>query len=76
LENTFIDIDFIRFNELQDALKVPLVIHGTCLQQRFGQSLRHTLAVDPNLFDRLTIMNSIIPEVSHEAGKMIKLLGQ
>jgi fructose-bisphosphate aldolase class II len=99
LENTFIDIDFTRFNELQAAMNVPLVIHGTsgvkttdiqklaqgnvckfnigtCLRQRFGQSLRNTLAADPHLFDRLTIMKSIIPEVSHEADKMIALLGQ
>jgi fructose-bisphosphate aldolase class II len=99
LENTFIDIDFTRFNELQAAMNVPLVIHGTsgvkttdiqklaqgnvckfnigtCLRQRFGKSLRNTLAADPHLFDRLTIMKSIIPEVSHEADKMIALLGQ
>jgi fructose-bisphosphate aldolase class II len=99
LENTFVDIDFARFNELQTALNMPLVIHGTsgvkttdiqklaqgnvckfnigtCLRQRFGQSLRNTLAADPNLFDRLTIMKSIIPEVSQEADKMIALLGQ
>ena len=99
LENTFIDIDFTRFNELQAAINVPLVIHGTsgvkttdiqklaqgnvckfnigtCLRQRFGKSLRNTLAADPHLFDRLTIMKSIIPEVSHEADKMIALLGQ
>ena len=99
LENTFVDIDFARFNELEAAIDVPLVIHGTsgvktcdiqklaqgnvckfnigtCLRQRFGQSLRSTLAAEPNLFDRLTIMKAIIPEVSHEADKMIGLLGQ
>ena len=99
LENTFIDIDFSRFGELQTALNVPLVIHGTsgvktldiqklaqgnvckfnigtCLRQRFGKSLRHILETDPNLFDRLTIMKTIIPEVSNEADKMIGLLGQ
>lgn len=99
LENTFVDIDFTRFEELQAALDVPLVIHGTsgvkthdiqklakgnvckfnigtCLRQRFGKSLRHTLATDPNLFDRLTIMKTIIPEVSQEADNMIDLLGQ
>lgn len=99
LENTFVDIDFTRFNELQAALDVPLVIHGTsgvknsdiqtlakgnvckfnigtCLRQRFGQSLRQTLADNPGLFDRLTIMQRIIPEVSQEADKMISLLGQ
>ena len=99
LENTFVDIDFSRFEELQTALDVPLVIHGTsgvksldiqklaqgnvckfnigtCLRLRFGQALRHTLAADPSLFDRLTIMKSIIPEVRQEADKMIRLLGQ
>jgi fructose-bisphosphate aldolase class II len=99
LENTFVDIDFIRFNELQAALDVPLVIHGTsgvkthdiqvlakgnvckfnigtCLRQRFGHTLRKTLNDNPSLFDRLTIMKTIIPEVSDEADKMICLLGQ
>ena len=99
LENTFVDIDFTRFEELQTALDVPLVIHGTsgvkgpdiqtlaqanvckfnigtCLRQRFGKTLRHTLAADPDVFDRLTIMKTIIPEVSNEANKMIRLLGQ
>ena len=99
LENTFVDIDFIRFNELQAALDVPLVIHGTsgvkthdiqilakgnvckfnigtCLRQRFGQTLRKTLNDNPSLFDRLTIMKTIIPEVTDEADKMICLLGQ
>jgi fructose-bisphosphate aldolase class II len=99
LENTFVDIDFARFNELQAALDVPLVIHGTsgvkthdiqtlakgnvckfnigtCLRQRFGHTLRKTLDDNPSLFDRLTIMKTIIPEVSDEADKMIRLLGQ
>ena len=99
LENTFVDIDFSRFEELQTALDVPLVIHGTsgvkspdiqklaagnvckfnigtCLRLRFGQALRQTLAADPHLFDRLTIMKSIIPQVREEADKMIRLLGQ
>jgi len=99
LENTFVDIDFAHFNELQAALDVPLVIHGTsgvkthdiqilakgnvckfnigtCLRQRFGNTLRKTLGDNPSLFDRLTIMKTIIPEVSDEADKMIRLLGQ
>jgi fructose-bisphosphate aldolase class II len=99
LENTFVDIDFTHFDQLQAALNIPLVIHGTsgikasdiqklaqqnvckfnigtCLRQRFGTSLRDTLETDPNLFDRLTIMKTIIPEVSQEADKMIGLLGQ
>ncbi|MCO4838169.1 MAG: class II fructose-bisphosphate aldolase [Oceanospirillaceae bacterium] len=99
LENTFVDIDFVRFNELQAALDVPLVIHGTsgvkthdiqilakgnvckfnigtCLRQRFGNTLRKTLNDNPHLFDRLTIMKTIVPQVSDEADKMIRLLGQ
>ena len=99
LENTFVDIDFARFNELQAALDVPLVIHGTsgvkthdiqilakgnvckfnigtCLRRRFGHTLRKTLDDNPSLFDRLTIMKTIIPEVTDEADKMIRLLGQ
>jgi fructose-bisphosphate aldolase class II len=99
LENTFVDIDFTRFEELQAALNVALVIHGTsgvkshdiqtlakanvckfnigtCLRQRFGHTLRRTLDADADVFDRLTIMKTIIPEVSDEADKMIRLLGQ
>lgn len=49
---------------------------GTCLRQRFGNALRQTLGADSKLFDRLTIMKKVIPEVSDEAGKMIELLGQ
>ena len=99
LENSFVDIDFTRFAELEAAVDLPLVIHGTsgvkapdiqqlaqgkvckfnigtCLRQRFGKTLRQTLTAEPNLFDRLTIMKRIVPEVSDEAGKMIALLGQ
>ncbi len=49
---------------------------GTCLRQRFGSSLRRILASDEKLFDRLTIMNQVIPELTEEADKMIALLGQ
>lgn len=49
---------------------------GTCVRQRFGMALRQTLDSDPKLFDRLSIMKKVIPEVSDEAAKMIKLLGQ
>ncbi len=49
---------------------------GTCLRQRFGHTLRKTLEEDPHVFDRLTIMKQIVPEVSQEADKMIALLGQ
>lgn len=49
---------------------------GTALRQRFGGSLRSALDADPALFDRLTLMRSVIPEVSDEAEKMIDMLGQ
>lgn len=99
IENSYVDINFERFDALEKAIKIPLVIHGTsgikpedirllarrnvckfnigtCLRQRFGSALRNTLASDHQLFDRLTIMKQIIPELSDEAGKMIELLGQ
>lgn len=49
---------------------------GTCLRQRFGSALRATLASDEKLFDRLTIMQKVMPELSDEASQMIELLGQ
>ena len=49
---------------------------GTCVRQRFGMALRQTLDSDLALFDRLSIMKKVIPEVSDEVMKMIKLLGQ
>ena len=99
LENDFVDINFDHFKILEQAINIPLVIHGTsgikpadirrlaasrvckfnigtCLRQRFGHALRQTLNSDPNLFDRLSIMKQVIPEVSDEASKMIELLGQ
>ena len=47
---------------------------GTKLRQVFGQSLRHTLAANPQMFDRLQIMKNIIPALKDEAGRHIKLL--
>ena len=49
---------------------------GTCVRKRFGKAARDSLAADPQLFDRLTLMKKIIPEVSDEAESMIELLGQ
>jgi len=99
IENDYVDIDFENFDALEQAVKLPLVIHGTsgikpedirhlarrnvckfnigtCLRQRFGSALRHTLSSDEKLFDRLTIMQKIMPELSDEASQMIGLLGQ
>ena len=99
IEDNYVDIDFDRFADLENALAIPLVIHGTsgirpddirrlaarnvckfnigtCLRQRFGKALRNTLASDEKLFDRLTIMKQVLPELSEEASQMIELLGQ
>jgi fructose-bisphosphate aldolase class II len=99
IEGDHVDIDFEQFDTLEQAIDLPLVIHGTsgikpediqrlarrgvckfnigtCLRQRFGSALRHTLASDEKLFDRLTIMQKVMPELSDEANQMIELLGQ
>ena len=99
IEDSYVDIDFDNFDALEQAVKIPLVIHGTsgikpgdieklarrsvckfnigtCLRQRFGSALRHTLSSDEKLFDRLTIMKKVMPELSDEASQMIELLGQ
>ncbi len=99
IESGYVDIDFDHFEALDQAIDLPLVIHGTSgikpddirqlcrsrvckfnigtvLRQRFGSALRNTLEADPELFDRLSIMKKVIPEVCDEASKMIELLGQ
>ena len=99
IEDSYVDICFERFKALEQALEIPLVIHGTsginpedirqlarrsvckfnigtCLRQRFGRALRDTLSSDEKLFDRLTIMQKVMPELSDEASQMIELLGQ
>ena len=99
IEDSYVDIDFDLFAALEQAVQIPLVIHGTsgikpedirilaarnvckfnigpCLRQRFGSALRNTLSSDEKLFDRLTIMKQVIPELSDEASQMIELLGQ
>ena len=88
-----------RFNELEKALSIPLVIHGTSgledkdikmlskrhvtkfnvgtiLRKSFGSSLRATLNSNPELFDRITIMQQVIPDLKDTATKVIDLLGQ
>ena len=99
LESGSVAIDLDRFNELEKALSLPLVIHGTSgledkdiqmlalrqvakfnvgtiLRKSFGNSLRTTLASDPVVFDRITIMKRLIPDMSATASQMIHLLGQ
>ena len=88
-----------RFNELEKALSIPLVIHGTSglddkdikilsklhvtkfnvgtvLRKSFGSSLRTTLNSNPEVFDRITIMKQVIPDLKDTATKVIDLLGQ
>ena len=49
---------------------------GTVLRKSFGNSLRSTLESDPELFDRITMMKKVIPELRATAAKVISLLGQ
>ncbi|MDC0483760.1 class II fructose-bisphosphate aldolase [Candidatus Thioglobus sp.] len=49
---------------------------GTVLRKSFGNSLRSTLESDPELFDRITMMKKVIPELRETAAKVISLLGQ
>ena len=99
LESGSVAIDLDCFNELEKALSLPLVIHGTSgledkdiqmlalrqvakfnvgtiLRKSFGNSLRSTLESNPDLFDRITIMQQVIPNMSTTASKIIRLLGQ
>ena len=99
LESGTVEIDLERFNELEKALNLPLVIHGTSgledkdiqmlslrqvakfnvgtvLRKSFGNSLRSTLESNPELFDRITMMKKVIPELRATAAKVISLLGQ
>jgi fructose-bisphosphate aldolase class II len=48
---------------------------GTVLRQSFGKGLRATLARRPECFDRLEIMGDVIPVMTAEAVRMIRLLG-
>ena len=49
---------------------------GTVLRKSFGSSLRATLNSNPELFDRITIMQQVIPDLKDTATKVIDLLGQ
>ena len=99
LEDQFVVIDLDRFTELEEALSLPLVIHGasglenkdiqmmasrqvakfnvsTILRKKFGASLRTALESNPDLFDRITILQQVIPDMRSTASKIIRLLGQ
>lgn len=47
---------------------------GTKLRQVFAQSLRNTLADNPDMFDRLQIVKEIMPNLQAEACRHIELL--
>jgi len=49
---------------------------GTVLRKSFGSSLRASLNSNPELFDRITIMQQVIPDLKDTATKVIDLLGQ
>jgi len=49
---------------------------GTVLRKSFGNSIRSTLNSNPDLFDRIQIMQKVIPDLKETAVKVIKLLGQ
>jgi fructose-bisphosphate aldolase class II len=48
---------------------------GTRLRQAFGRGLRDTLSRHAGRFDRLEIMADVIPVVSNEAMRVMRLLG-
>jgi len=48
---------------------------GTTLRQAFGSGLRETLDHHPERFDRLEIMRDVMPVMTREAVRMIRLLG-
>lgn len=48
---------------------------GTCIRQAFAKGLRETLAAHLDRFDRLEIMRGVMPYVTHEAQRVICLLG-
>jgi fructose-bisphosphate aldolase class II len=48
---------------------------GTTLRQAFGRGLRDTLDRHPERFDRLEIMRDVMPVMTREALRMIRLLG-
>ncbi len=48
---------------------------GTSLRRSFGNGMRQALAADPSRFDRLQIMNEVIPVMAEETARVIRLLG-
>jgi fructose-bisphosphate aldolase class II len=62
--------------QIMAARQVAKFNVGTILRKSFGTSLRAALESDPDLFDRVAIMQQVIPEMRNTAGKIIHLLGQ
>lgn len=66
----------VRDNELTLLAKhgVKKINLGTCLRLRFGSELRHVLAEDDKIFDRLEMFRRVLPAVEEEARKKMRLL--
>jgi fructose-bisphosphate aldolase class II len=60
---------------LARARRVAKFNIATVLRQAFGRGLRETLARHPQRFDRVEIMGDVMPVMSREANRMIRLLG-
>ena len=48
---------------------------GTSLRQAFGRGMRQALAKDPTRFDRVQIMEDVIPVMAEQAAEVIRILG-
>ncbi len=91
-------IQYDRIAAIQQAVDVPLVIHGasgardedltkmshagikkinlgTCLRLAFGHGMRRVMEADPEIFDRIRIMQQAMPDVQAAAEQKIRLLG-
>jgi fructose-bisphosphate aldolase, class II len=64
--------------DIQALARTPRIAKfniATVLRQAFGRGLRETLALHPERFDRVEIMGDVMPVMSREAARMIRLLG-
>ena len=48
---------------------------GTEIRMIFGESLRKKIKLDPNLYDRIELLNATIPDVKVITSKIIKEFG-
>ena len=66
-----VDEDIVRLR----GMRVAKFNIGTALRRAFGRGLRESLSRHPDRFDRLEIMADLMPAISSEAARMIRLLG-